>query len=182
MSKELIQAQFGPRAIEYVHSDVHARSESLDAMLGWLQRDPIPLARDIATGGGHTALALSPLAKKVVASDITMPMLRAARDWITINGAENELFCQHDAGLIPFPDLTFDVVTCRLASHHFQDLNAFLHECARVLRIGGQLAIIDNVTPPEPMVEENTLKSLSLTASETSQTFMSNRRSGLSDP
>lgn len=31
------------------------------------------------------------------------------------------------------------------------DLNAFLHECARVLRICGQLAIIDNVTPPDPM-------------------------------
>jgi ubiquinone/menaquinone biosynthesis C-methylase UbiE len=151
MSKELAQAQFGPRAIEYVHSDVQARSESLDAMLGWLQRDPIPLALDIATGGGHTALALSPLAKKVVASDITVPMLSATRDWISKNGASNDLFCQHDAGLIPFPDLTFDVVTCRLAPHHFQDLNAFMRECARVLRIGGQLAIIDNVTPSEPM-------------------------------
>lgn len=120
MSKELIQVQFGPRAIEYVHSDVHAVSESLDAMLCRLQRDPIPLALDIATGGGHTALALSRPAKKVVASDISVPMLRAARDWITKNGAENEFFCQHDAGLILFPDLTFDVVTCRLTPHHFQ--------------------------------------------------------------
>ncbi len=151
MSKELIQAQFGPHATDYVHSTVHARGESLDVLLGWLQRDPIRLALDIATGGGHTALALSPLAKRVVASDITVPMLRVARDWLAKKGAENGFFCQHDAELIPFPESTFDVVTCRLAPHHFPDVTAFLDECVRVVRHGGRVAIIDNVIPADPV-------------------------------
>lgn len=151
MSKDLNQAQFGPRATDYVHSPVHARGESLDVLLGMLQHDPIRFALDIATGGGHTALALSPLATRVIASDITVPMLLAAREWCAEKGAENELFCQHDAGLIPFPDGIFDVVTCRLAPHHFPDVTVFLCECARVVRPGGQVAVIDNVTPPEPI-------------------------------
>ncbi len=151
MTKELIQAQFGPPAADYVRSPVHARGESLGALLARLQRDPIQLALDIATGGGHTALALSPLAKIVVASDITAPMLRAARDWLAENGAENDHFCQHDAGLIPFLESTFDVVTCRLAPHHFADIGAFLRECVRVVRCGDRVAVIDNVIPPEPL-------------------------------
>ena len=151
MTNELIQAQFGPRAMDYVRSSVYARGESLGALLARLQRDPIRLALDIATGGGHTALVLSPLAKRVVASDITGPMLRVARDWLAENGAENGLFCQHDAGLMPFPEGTFDVVTCRLAPHHFADVGVFLHECVRVVRRGGRVAVIDNVTPPESL-------------------------------
>ncbi len=151
MNRELIQEQFGPNADDYVRSPVHARGESLDALLGWLQREPVRWVLDIATGGGHTALALSPLARCVVASDLTAPMLRAARDWLAENGAENGLFCQHDAAQIPFPQGAFDVVTCRLAPHHFADVGAFLRECARVLRRGGRLAVIDNVTPPEPL-------------------------------
>ncbi len=151
MSKELIQAQFGPRAADYVRSPVHVLGESLGALLARLQCDPIRLALDIATGGGHTALALSPLAKRVVASDINAPMLRATRDWLAENGTENGLFCQHDAGLIPFPEGTFDLVTCRLAPHHFADVGVFLHECVRVVRRGGRVAVIDNVTPPESL-------------------------------
>ncbi len=151
MTKELIQAQFGTHAADYVHSPVHAQGESLDALLARLQSDSIRWGLDIATGGGHTALALLPLVKRVVASDITALMLHAARDWLAEKGAENGLFCQHDACLIPFPEGTFDVVTCRLAPHHFPDVTTFLHECARVVRPGGQVAIVDNVTPTEPI-------------------------------
>jgi hypothetical protein len=66
MTKELVQAQFGAHATDYVHSDVHSRGESLDLLLGRLQCDSICSALDIATGAGHTALALSPLAKREV--------------------------------------------------------------------------------------------------------------------
>ena len=87
----------------------------------------------------------------VVAGDITLPMLRAARDWLVEKGAENVFFCRHDAGLVPFPKGTFDVVTCRLAPHHFPHVTTFMHECARVVRPGGQVAVVDNVAPPEPI-------------------------------
>jgi SAM-dependent methyltransferase len=150
MTNELIQAQFGPRAAQYVRSPVHSHGESLDVMMAMLQSYSIRFALDIATGGGHTALALSRCAKWVVASDITIEMLHAARHWAVEKTNTNVHFCQHDAGLIPFPDGTFDVVTCRLAPHHFPDVRVFLTECARVVRYGGCVAIIDNLSPPVP--------------------------------
>jgi len=41
----------------------------------------------------------------------------------------------------------FDLVTCRIAAHHFADIGRFLRESARALRPGGLLAVVDNVVP-----------------------------------
>ena len=40
-----------------------------------------------------------------------------------------------------FADESFDLVTCRIAAHHFPDAQRFLHESARVLRPGGLLLL-----------------------------------------
>ncbi len=52
-----------------------------------------------------------------------------------------------DAESLPFDDDSFDLVTCRLAAHHFPNIDKFVAEAARVLRPGGLLAVVDNVVP-----------------------------------
>ncbi len=49
---------------------------------------------------------------------------------------------------LPYPDSSFDLVTCRIAAHHFADVPLFVQEAARVLRPGGILAVVDNIVPP----------------------------------
>jgi len=44
----------------------------------------------MATGGGHTALALAPIVRSVTAYDVTEPMLRAARG-VLVGGQRSEL-------------------------------------------------------------------------------------------
>ncbi len=56
-------------------------------------------------------------------------------------------FTVGDVDDLPFADETFDVVTCRIAPHHFSAIDRFITEAARVLRPGGLLAIVDNVVP-----------------------------------
>ncbi|MCZ7669473.1 MAG: class I SAM-dependent methyltransferase [Chloroflexi bacterium] len=52
-----------------------------------------------------------------------------------------------DAENLPFSAASFDVVTCRIAAHHFEDNGCFLSEAARVLKSGAFLALVDNVVP-----------------------------------
>jgi SAM-dependent methyltransferase len=62
-------------------------------------------------------------------------------------GLANLAVQEADAEALPFADASFDLVTCRIAPHHFPNIAAFLGESARVLRPGGLLAVVDNIVP-----------------------------------
>jgi ubiquinone/menaquinone biosynthesis C-methylase UbiE len=104
---------------------------------------------DIATGGGHTALALAPHVREVIASDLTLPMLDAARAFIMSKGIQNVVFREADATSLPFDAAAFDLVTCRIAPHHFPDVQRFVREMFRVLKLAGIAVVIDNVVPED---------------------------------
>lgn len=146
-----VKAQFGPNAEAYVRSPGHAYGEDLDALVAWASLTRMDRALDIATGGGHVALALSHLAGEVVATDLTAEMLAAAQTLLSSQGATNVTFQEADAADLPFPDASFDVVTCRIAAHHFEDPGAFVREAHRVLRLGGRFLLEDSVVPAGPL-------------------------------
>jgi SAM-dependent methyltransferase len=98
---------------------------------------------DLATGGGHTALAFAPIARRVVACDVTEPMLRAARGLLRGRGDASATFVAGDVEALPFGDGAFDLVTCRIAAHHFADVAAAVREVRRVLRPGGSFLLQD---------------------------------------
>ncbi len=153
--RDLVKGQFGAHAQNYVTSADHAQGESLDRMIELVDPQPGWRALDIATGGGHTALAFAPRVREVVAADLTAEMLAAAEAFARGKGAANVTFREADATALPFADGEFDLVTCRLAPHHFPDCAQFVREMARVLRRpepasgrpGGIAAMIDNVAP-----------------------------------
>jgi len=127
----------------------HAKGESLDRLLALTAPKPDWRALDVATGGGHTALALAPHVREVIATDLTRPMLDAARAFIASKGVANVVFQEADAMSLPFGDAAFDLVTCRIAPHHFPDVPRFVREMFRVLRPGGIAVVIDNVVPED---------------------------------
>ena len=147
--RELSKRRFGPAAERYVTSADHAHGESLDRLIQLVDPRPEWRALDIATGGGHTALALAPRVREVVASDLTREMLDAAERFIRGKGVANVTFREADATALPFGDGEFDLVVCRVAPHHFPDCARFTHEMARVLKPGGVAAMIDNVVPED---------------------------------
>lgn len=147
--RDLVRRQFGAHAQNYVDSPDHSKGESLDRLLEVVQPQPGWRALDVATGGGHTALALARHVREVVATDLTSEMLSAAERFIRGRGMENVVFREADATALPFGEAEFDLVTCRSAPHHFPDCARFVREAARVLRPGGVAAVIDNIVPPE---------------------------------
>ncbi|MDW8171112.1 MAG: methyltransferase domain-containing protein [Anaerolineae bacterium] len=147
--KALNQARYGPRAAAYVASVTHAQGAELARLVEIAQPQPHWRALDVATGGGHTALRFAPHVTQVVATDLTLAMLEAARAFIAPR-AGNVLFSLADAENLPFPRASFDLVTCRIAPHHFPDPWRFVGQCARVLRSGGLLLVQDHVLPDDP--------------------------------
>lgn len=148
-TRDEVRRRFGSAAEQYVHSTDHAQGESLDRLIESAAPRPEWRVLDVATGGGHTALALSTLVREVVATDLTTPMLLAAERFARSRGAANIRFQEADAGALPFEDSSFDLVTCRIAAHHFPDVGAFVREAARVARPGGLVAVIDNIVPED---------------------------------
>lgn len=148
--KARVQSQFGAAAQNYVTSVGHAQGSDLQRLVALAQPQPTDRVLDIATGGGHTALALAAHVAEVVASDLTPAMLAAAEAFVYGQGATNVVFQQADAEALPFPDASFDLVTTRIAPHHFPNPRRYLAEVARVLRPGGRFVLDDNVAPEDP--------------------------------
>lgn len=138
-----VQAQFGPSAAAYVASAGHAAGPDLEWLLAWGRKRGAARVLDIATGGGHTALAFSRFTASVVAMDVTLPMLEAARQFATRESAPGVRFVGGDVEALPFRDGSFGTVTCRIAAHHFPALLPALRQVARVLRAGGSLLVED---------------------------------------
>jgi ubiquinone/menaquinone biosynthesis C-methylase UbiE len=147
MSKTLVQQQFGAHAAAYVTSAVHAKGASLARVVELVQPSKDWHALDVATGAGHMALAFAPHVAHVVASDITREMLDQTAGLAARQGHANVETAMADAEALPFADARFDLVSCRIAPHHFADVPRFIAEAARVLKSGGTFALVDNIAP-----------------------------------
>jgi SAM-dependent methyltransferase len=96
---------------------------------------------DVATGGGHVARRLREEGCTVVTVD-PAPGMRPD----VVSSAEE----------LPFENGSFDVVTCRIAAHHFQDINRAIAEMARVTQ---HLVVIeDNIFADERVEEAERLR------------------------
>ena len=171
----LAQQMFGPQAGVYAQSKVHISDDSLESVQkltapalrqaqgegaqaqgdGTQDQDdgagaaPYRWAVDIGTGAGFTAFAMAEVSERVIASDITQPMLRQAGRISGERGLPNVGLVQNAAESLPFADSSLDLITCRKAAHHFRDFEAALDEAQRALRPGGSLVMADTVAPED---------------------------------
>lgn len=147
MSKDLVRELFGANAANYVTSSVHAKGASLQRLVELVGPKADWQALDIATGGGHTALVFAPHVERMIASDLTQEMLDQVAKQVDAQGITNVETRPADAEKLAFDDAAFDLVTCRIAPHHFPDIPAFIGEVFRVLKPGGVFALVDNAAP-----------------------------------
>lgn len=154
--KDRVIEHFGKAAEGYVLDRGFATGPDLEEAVRLLKPTPEDVVLDVATGGGHTALFFSPYVRNVVASDLTMQMLKKAQEHISEEGGvENVTFREADAEDLPFPSGSFTILTCRIAPHHFPDVPRSLQEFHRVLRRRvGRMVIIDTLLPEDSEIAE----------------------------
>jgi ubiquinone/menaquinone biosynthesis C-methylase UbiE len=160
LTKSLAQQRFGKAAADYATSEVHAKGESLKRLVELAEPKSHWRVLDVATGAGHTALAFAPHVAKVTATDITEEMLREARKLAASRGLANVRTLLAKAEDLPFPDASFDLVVCRLAAHHFDDMKGFAAEAYRMLMPGGMIGIVDTIAPDASIVPGQTAEDL----------------------
>jgi ubiquinone/menaquinone biosynthesis C-methylase UbiE len=114
------------RAQLYRQSEAHREGEDLDLVVEWSKGAETAL--DVATGGGHVARRLREAGINVVTVDPAPGM----RPDVVSRGED-----------LPFADETYDLVACRVAAHHFDDVEKALAEMARVSR--DRVILVDNV-------------------------------------
>ena len=150
---EAVHAQFGATAAAYSISAGHGHPTALNTLVGLAAPKSTDAVLDIATGAGHTALAFAPHVRQVVAYDLTQAMLVETVKNAAQRGLTNVSTQQGPAEKLPFPDAAFDIVTVRLASHHFADNAAAVREMARVAKPGGKVVVVDNYGPEDEALD-----------------------------
>ena len=98
---------------------------------------------DIASGTGEPGLSIATMLSDgmVVATDLAEGMLNVAQENAVRRGIKNFKVVASDVSELPFPDNTFDAISCRLGFMFFPDMQLASKEMVRVLKPGGRIAV-----------------------------------------
>jgi SAM-dependent methyltransferase len=137
---------FGRYAGEWDHlrTELFGAGFTSLALLSLLRRDWT--VADLGCGTGNASELLAPVVERVVAVDVSGPMLEAARE--RLKDAANVTFVEAGAERLPVADQSVDAAVAVLVLHHIAEPGMFLREARRVLRGsrgGGRLLIVDMV-------------------------------------
>ena len=124
------------RAQAFRESPTHREGPDLDLLVEWCEPEEGVKVLDVATGGGHVARRLREEGCTVVTVDRAPGMQPDV-----VSRAED----------LPFADGSFDVVTCRIAAHHFEDVREAVGEMARIAQ---HLVVIEDNLFIDETVEE----------------------------
>ena len=107
-----------------------------------------PVVLDLAAGTGDFSLMVRQRypGSRAVAVDITERMLQLARE----RGVQHTVCA--DAGLLPFPDHSFDCVFVGYGLRNFPNLKVAVNEIERVTRPGGSLVSLDFFLPANALL------------------------------
>jgi len=153
----LPQGQAKVRAVDAMFDAIAPRYDLLNRVLtfgldiGWRRRTVRSLglpagARvlDLACGTGDLCRVLVAAGYRAVGVDRSAGMLAAARTGSPL--------VRGDALGLPVPDGGVDGLVCGFALRNFLSLEPFLAECARVLRPGGRMALLEVSAPENPLL------------------------------
>ena len=97
---------------------------------------------DVASGTGEPGLTIAAKLSggKVIITDLADHMLEIARENAESRGIYNIETVTCDVCDLPFPDNTFDAISCRFGFMFFPDMLLAANEMVRVLKPGGKIA------------------------------------------
>lgn len=150
----IVRQQFDSAADKYLNCPVQSNDYTIKRAIELARPQKTWHVLDVASGAGHMARAVGEKVDTVLAIDLSQEMLTTARTRSESLGIKNISFKSACASCIPAESSTFDMVSCRLAIHHFLDVNAFIKEASRVLKNEGALVLVDSHLPDNAALNE----------------------------
>jgi SAM-dependent methyltransferase len=132
-------------------------SDEQDRFLDWLDLSPGKTLLDVACGAGGPALRIAAVTGcSVVGIDVHERAVKTASSLAAQRGlaARAEFRASDATGALPFPDATFDAITCIDAINHFPDRAPVVEQWARLLKLGGRLLFTDPITLTGPLTNQ----------------------------
>lgn len=121
-----------------------ASDETFDrALMDAAEIKPNHRVLDLAAGTGDPSMTIAEHLKEagsVVSFDMTEPMLSVAQRRAANLGLHNIDIVSGNMEMLPFPDETFDTITCRNGLMFPENKPACVREACRVLKPGGRAA------------------------------------------
>ena len=99
---------------------------------------------DLAAGTGDLCMDLRRAKLRPIAIDLSFGMLS--------NDRSHAPRAQADILRLPIPSNSVDGIICGFALRNLVDLDIFFAECARVIRPGGRIALLDVGVPHNPII------------------------------
>jgi len=144
-------------AVDTMFDTIAPRYDLLNRMLtfgmdiGWRKKTvaslglaPGSVVLDLACGTGDLCRVLTDAGLRPVGVDRSAGMLAAART--------SAALVRGDGMRLPMPDGSVDGVVCGFALRNVLSLAHFFAECARVLRPGGRVALLEVCEPANPVL------------------------------
>jgi ubiquinone/menaquinone biosynthesis C-methylase UbiE len=145
--------QFGDTARGYATSRTHNEGGTRHLLIERLQPVMDETLLDVACGAGGMTLAAAPYVAHAIGLDPAPEMLHALRLGARRAELGNVTALLADAHRLPLRDRSVQLVTARMAPHHFHDPALAVREMARVLGRGGRLGIADGTVPDDPELD-----------------------------
>jgi len=152
MSTELPQGESKVRAVDDMFDAIAPRYDALNRILtlrmdvGWRKKTvralalpPGSVVLDLACGTGDLCRVLQDAGHRPVGVDRSAGMLAAARTTAPL--------VRGDALDLPVADGAVDGIVCGFALRNVLRLDLFFAECARVLRMGGRVGLLEVAVP-----------------------------------
>jgi ubiquinone/menaquinone biosynthesis C-methylase UbiE len=113
-----------------------------DKIINLIKPKDADLVLDVASGTGEPGLTIAEKLRGgiVVAADVSEGMLSVTRENAARRGIKNLKIVACDVSELPFPDNSFDSISCRLGFMFFPDMLLAAKEMVRVLKPGGRIA------------------------------------------
>jgi len=137
---------FNPERRNRLESPERAKWQKPDQVVETLNLTPGQTVADIGVGTGYFAFRLAEAvgpSGKVYAVDLQQEMLDTVQERIQEKGTSNVVPTHSEPLETPLPDAEMDLVFIANVTHEYDEIDAGIQSCARILKPKGRLAVVD---------------------------------------